>query len=524
MEAQPTPAAELRASILSLTAAVAAQPAAARVCLIEAYVAGPKTAAAVDAAILAAEEALHRRLLEAGPGAAHPREMTTAIVAAVVEVLRSRLVDGRVQRLADIGEELVAFLAGIEGPLRPLRAAARRVERRDEEREADDHAERALRAFEALLSDRGLDEVTMGMVAERARMSVRTLYANFADREQLMIAAVDRAATQAVAAILPAYRRGGGGAAGVRTAFTALFGFLASRPNLTHLLLCGAREGGARALSRRSEALGQIEPAVAAGIPVHLRPVAHRIGSDAILGAILGLAARRLAESGTAALPELVPIATFLVLAPAIGAAQATAVAEGKSYRKPRSEASDSLLRAESDPRHQSLLIPLAGDLRTVEQIAAEVAWPVATVARAMQQLEAAGVVVARSPDAHGRTRYQSAWRLRDTDEWEATPQAEREGMSMEIGRVIRAEVEEAFEAGTFDARPERFLVRVPLYLDDEGWKELDRRLNDALDATREVQEVATRRIREGGDPSGGTFGRVIFVSFEIPPGAPGPD
>jgi AcrR family transcriptional regulator len=510
---------EARNRIVAFASFVAEQPSAARMFLVEAYAAGPLPAQRVDEAIKSLERTVKQRLDEVGLPASMPSELVIGAIGATMAGARIRLLRGHLQRLPEFADELASFLLQFEPPARPLRVAARPPAQRQEEREAGDHAERALRAFEALLAEHGLARITMGQVAERAKMSVRTLYANFAGREELMLAAVDAAAMQAVAAMLPAYRRGPSPAEGVRAAFSALFGMLASRPNLAHLLLAGTREGGGPTLERRTEVLRQIEPLLSVGVPAHKRPVSIRVASEALLNAVLEVGARRLADSGADSLPALVPICSFMILAPVLGTEQATAAAEGKSYRKPSAAVSRAVLSAGRRPSSDQLLIALSSSgPRTAAELEETTLLSAQQVADQIRTLEKDGAIAAipPSPDSD-QTRYAAVWGQMDTEESLERPQAEREALTLEVGQVIKAEVEEAVEAGTFDARADRSLVRLPLWLDDQGWRELSKHLDDSLAASLEIQRRASERLLTGGDPKAGTYGRLLFATFEVP-------
>jgi TetR/AcrR family transcriptional regulator len=511
---------EGRNRIDAFVAFVTEQPAAARVLLVEAYATGSEPSAIVDGAIQGLEQALDQRLKEGGLPRSMPREIIIGAIGAAIATARIHLLRGRLQRLPETAGELATFLLGFEPPARPLRVAVRPPAPYDEELQAGDHAERALRAFEALLAERAFAQITMGQVAERAGMSVRTLYANFSGREDLMLAAVDAAAMQAVAVMLPAYRRGSSSPAGVRAAFSALFGMLASRPNLAYLLFAGTREGGVPALERRAEVLRQIEPLLSVGVPAHQRPVSIRIASEALLGAVLEVGTRRLADSGAGALPGLVAICSYMVLAPVLGAEQATAAAEGKSYRKPPPATVDAILGASTRSSDQQLSVALIDGPRTVSELHEMTLLSMEEVDHQVQVLEAAGVIErVGSETGSEEPRYRVSWARIDTEESHGLSRAEREAFSMEIGQVIKAEVEEAVQAGTFDAREDRFLVRLPLWLDEQGWEELLHHLDGSFDTSLGIQRRALTRLHEDGKAEAGSFGRLLLVTFEVPEG-----
>ncbi|HET7507211.1 MAG TPA: TetR/AcrR family transcriptional regulator, partial [Solirubrobacterales bacterium] len=386
---------------------------------------------------------------------------------------------------------------------------------RAEEREASDHAERALRAFEALLTEQTFEETTMEQVAKRAGMSVRTLYANFAGREDLMLAAIDSAGAITVAAVLPAYRRKSTPTEGIRAAFGTLFGLFASRPNLAHLLLIGAFEGGGPALERRVEALRPIESLLTqAG--AHRPTQLQRVTAEAILSGVLGLARRRLLDAGAGGLPGLAPVCTYIALSPLVGKEQATAAAEGKSYRRGQPRLAD-VSRFTLDDDTSRLITLVGHGPVSVGKLIEAMPLPRETVEARLAEMEGAGAVEMVNEGAQGDERvFATGWPVMDAEEWMSHNQEEREQISEEIGWVVKAEVEEAFAAGTFDARPERSLVRLPMWLDEQGWKELAEALDASLETCHEIQRRVQERSHED-DAERGSPARVLLVSFETP-------
>ena len=321
-----------------------AQPAAARMVLLEAYAAGPEALAPLERA-LAGFEALARQMLAQSPERARmPVEMVAAYLGAIEEILRMRLLGGREAELPGLMEKLWDLIGSYRAPGQRLRLAGRLPKAQAESLEAHDHAERALRAFAVVVAERGYAETTVEAVLRRAGMSATTFYAHFRGKEDAMLAAIDSAGAQMEAAIGPAVRRAEDWPAAVRAGFGALFNFLASRPALAQLVtveayaagpaavarrvgyLAGAggadREGWERAGEAREEGRGGAAVAGAVAITV-----------DLIAGVVYALAYRRVREAGPQALPRLAPICTYLALAPFLGAEEASAVANGDSGR-----------------------------------------------------------------------------------------------------------------------------------------------------------------------------------------------
>ena len=125
-------------------------------------------------------------------------------------------------------------------------------------------------------------------------MSPTTFYAKFRDKQDALMAAIDSAGAQMVAAILPAFRRAPEWQRGMRAAFGAFFNFLASRPR------AGATRAG-RGLCRRpgggrtpEQALQPLEALLAEG-RAHRRSAAPRL--ETIGAAIYALTYSKSADS-----------------------------------------------------------------------------------------------------------------------------------------------------------------------------------------------------------------------------------
>ncbi|HEX6206480.1 MAG TPA: TetR/AcrR family transcriptional regulator [Solirubrobacterales bacterium] len=515
--------ADSRDRLRTIASLAEAQPGAARMCLVDAYAAGPKATDPVEAAAERIEALIRDRLAASSRWAGMPPEMGTVAVGAILETFRSRLIADRAGQLPAAAEQLATLFLDYEPPARPLRSAARPPEVRPEEREASDHAERALRAFESLLVAQPFGETTMEQVAKRAGMSVRTLYANFAGRDELMLAAIDSAGAQAGAAALPAYRRGASPPEGIRAAVTALLGLLASRPNLAHLLLVAAYEGGAPALRRRSEALRPLESMLARAAPARLS-ISRVLLSEALLGGLLWQARRRMVEAGPGSLLGLAPICTYITLTPLLGAEQATAAAEGKSYRRRPPDPARSLRFSAENPDDVRVLGLLSQEPLSVDALAEEASLSRGEVEAAIARLQEAGnIELASWAEAGNAHIYQSRWPVWNTAEWERRSLSERERLSAEINTVMREEVDEAVAAGTFDRHLQRFLVRIPLWVDEQGWEELHDALTLSMEECASIQQRARQRLEGQGESAKSFPVRVHLVSFEPAPGEQGP-
>ena len=306
---------------------IALQPAAARLAFLEAYSAGQEAIDLIENAV-AGFEWLTRQMLEQSPERAEmPAEMVTAHIGAQQEIARTRLRRGQEAELPGLMDEVWRLLLSYQPPPEPLRLSGRTPKFGPEPLDAHDHAERALRAFAAVVAEEGYVETTVEAVLKRAQMSATTFYAHFHGKDDAMLAAIDSACAQIMAAFLPAFRRAPDWPNGIRSGFGALCNFLASRPALAQLIAVEIFAAGSAAVERRSETLEPLEELIGQGL--EHRPEAPTIAGEAITGAILTLIRKRLRDSGAGSLPSLAPLLTYITLSPFIDAGEACRIANG---------------------------------------------------------------------------------------------------------------------------------------------------------------------------------------------------
>jgi AcrR family transcriptional regulator len=306
---------------------IVAQPAASRLALVEAYTAGPRALVPLEQA-MAGFEWLTRRVLERSPERAEmPAEMVMALMGAQQEIARNRLREGREEELPRLTDELWDLLLSYRPPPEPLRLGSRPPRARPKTPEPHDHAQRALQALAEVVAETGYAGATVEAVLRRAQMSATTFYANFAGKDDAMLAAIDSACSEIVAAIMPAFRRAPDWPHGIRAAFGAMFNFLCSRPALANLAMVEVYAAGLEAMQRRLEALRPLQELIAAGYgPAAKTP---QITAEGIVGGVYTLAYRRLREGGAEALPGLAPICAYITLSPFVGPDEACRIANG---------------------------------------------------------------------------------------------------------------------------------------------------------------------------------------------------
>jgi DNA-binding transcriptional ArsR family regulator len=99
--------------------------------------------------------------------------------------------------------------------------------------------------------------------------------------------------------------------------------------------------------------------------------------------------------------------------------------------------------------------------------------------------------------------------------DWEKIPVSARKGITGVALEAIGKDATEALVAGTIDARTDSHVTRTPLVLDEQGWKELNEILTDALDRALEIQEEAAGRLAK--DKKEGMPTKLAILHFESP-------
>ncbi len=185
-----------------------------------------------------------------------------------------------------------------------------------------------LRALAATVAEKGYPATTVAEVVDRAATSQRTFYEHFANKEEALLAALDSGSAQmlgTVAARLPPRARLAERRSTWPTRRCSRFGV--EEPEYSRLGAVEMYAAGKRALQTRDTIMEGLEALLAPGY--ELAPDAPPIAAEAIGGAIYALVYDQVKAKGPESLPELVPMATYMTLAPFLGAEEAYALASG---------------------------------------------------------------------------------------------------------------------------------------------------------------------------------------------------
>lgn len=529
---------EGRRLFVAFATLIAAQPAAARVLLLEVFAAGPEVLESVERAITRYERRMRKRYEATPEREGMPDQIVDAIVGGVLEVARTRLRLGRAEEMPALGEDVIALALSYRPPPEPLRLGVRQKGVARESLEAADHSERAIRSLAVLCADQGYRATTVDDVVKLASMSSRTFYAHFSGKEDLMGAAIDSACAQCIAAAMPAFSRHAEWPAGIRAGMGAMLGFLASRPALARLLMVEVYMAGDFAIERRNRGVAPLGLLLENNTTEwQLMP---RIVYELIAGGAARLIYREIARAGTQGLPGLAPILTYLTLSPFLGPEDAAAVANGDGGGRPPKGAAKTWVPVMGGalplqtPVRRTASMALVTLLErtgvreegglTAAEIATEIGADPAEIDGYLRDLSNAGVIE-RIAGPGGGERYRSASPVHRTHiitkrQTEEMPLEDREDLSGQLRQLIEDDVEASIRGKAFDRRSERFLTRTPMKLDEQGWLELAGLHSEILSAGFEISARSAARLAETGERA--IEVRSVQMLFEMPGAAEG--
>jgi len=308
---------------------LAAQPAAARMCVVEIYAAGPEAVAVAERAFDVAAKVMRESLAQMPGREEMPPEIARAMVGGLRKIMHKRLYRHEEAELVGLLPQMWDWGLAYLPPPQPLRRPRSRRPRRPAHRlEHYDQPERTLRAFAAVAAEVGYPALKPTQVAERASISLSTFYEHFDGKEEAMRAAVDSGSAQMLAAMLPAFRRAADWPESIRMTYEAMFTWAASEPEYAQLGAVEVYAAGRRALEQRDQVMEGLEQLLNPGY--ELAPETSPIAAEAIGGAIYALIYDQVKVGGPQSLPQIAPLATYITLAPFLGAEEACAVANGE--------------------------------------------------------------------------------------------------------------------------------------------------------------------------------------------------
>jgi AcrR family transcriptional regulator len=187
---------------------------------------------------------------------------------------------------------------------------------------------RMLAATVEAVEEVGYARLTVAQVIGRAKVSRKTFYDVFIDREDCFLAAFNEAVARAEAVAKEAYDQESSWRDGMRAGLVSLLVFLNAEPGLARLCIVEALGAGPRVLERRGEVLAQLKAIVDQGRKDSGARTTRAGGArepaditaEGVVGAVFAVLHTRLLAGGKKPLTDLVgPLMSTIVL-PYLGA------------------------------------------------------------------------------------------------------------------------------------------------------------------------------------------------------------
>lgn len=188
--------------------------------------------------------------------------------------------------------------------------------------------ERLLAGFAAAVAERGYNAVTITHITKAAKVSRRVFYENFEDKEQCFLAVFDAVAGHIRELIGDAVRAAPDWPHQAIAAAREVLAFLAAEPDLARLCLVESQTAGPVVAARFHDSVRELVPPLERGRGERrgereLPPTTE----DSTIGALVSLAARKVAAGEAEHLGELLPDLTEFILAPYLGPDEAARLA-----------------------------------------------------------------------------------------------------------------------------------------------------------------------------------------------------
>ncbi len=323
----------LEAALAAIIGTIASFPETARLCYVDAYTAGPDAIARAQASFAAFDQMAAETIAESPERAGLPPEVVRAVLGGIHVVIEDHLREGREAELPRRASALCRWALSYKTPAAPLTRPRRRSRSPGTPRRIElDADERILRATAEQVAEQGYVATTVADIAGAASVSLTTFYANFDSKEDAFLAALEQGRAQGFAVVLPAFQRASTWEQSVWTSLRALFSFLAVETAWAGVA-AEVRSAGPRASAHAQETMRMFGELLASGEQLADERVPG-VTRAAVGGALYTLAVDEVRRGHAERLPELLPIATFVALAPYVGADEAAAAANSEGVRR----------------------------------------------------------------------------------------------------------------------------------------------------------------------------------------------
>ncbi len=168
--------------------------------------------------------------------------------------------------------------------------------------------------------DVGYAQMTVAQVIGRAKVSRKTFYDVFADREDCFLAAFEQAIAQARLPLREAYQRETGWRDGIRSGLATLLIFMDDEPGLAKLCVVEALGAGPRVLEQRAQVLQELAEVIDRGRSVtNATREPPSVTAEGVVGAVFAVLHTRLLEGGEKPLTDLLGPLMSMITLPYLG-------------------------------------------------------------------------------------------------------------------------------------------------------------------------------------------------------------
>jgi AcrR family transcriptional regulator len=179
---------------------------------------------------------------------------------------------------------------------------------------------RMLAAAVEAVEEVGYAHMTVAQVIGRARVSRKTFYDVFTDREDCFLAAFEQALAQARLIAQDAYAHEPNWRDGVRSALARLLMFMDEEPGLAKLCIVEALGAGEKVLDRRAAMLDELAEVIDRGrAATNATREPPDVTAEGIVGAIFAVLHTRVLEHGQQPLTELLGSLMSMIVLPYLG-------------------------------------------------------------------------------------------------------------------------------------------------------------------------------------------------------------
>jgi DNA-binding transcriptional ArsR family regulator len=178
------------------------------------------------------------------------------------------------------------------------------------------------------------------------------------------------------------------------------------------------------------------------------------------------------------------------------------------------------LLRIAAEPLRFKALLRLNERTGGASELAEDLEMSVSDAKRHLEQMEKDGLVEVVG-QVLGRDAFEPRYRaglrlLWNDEEWAELGEAERRRLTAWTMQMIGSDVCEALEAGTFGMRFDTHITHNVFRVDEQGWRELSRIFDEALEAIFAVEAASAGRLVESGEE--GVPVLSALICGELPP------